>query len=195
MAVIGTFPTSGNNDHQWRPSAYLWAARFAAGIALLAPPLAASAKQAPPPASLCQSTGHRQLDFWVGKWDVFRPDSGTLVAHSMIEKLYNGCTIRETWMPIVGVPGGSLNTYRQKSAEWRQVWTDAGNEIHDYRGRWNGSSMNFEGHASNADEQLRRVRMTYAPTAEGDVIQTGYSWSDKDSKWNRDYQFVYRTAK
>ena len=49
-----------------------------------------------------------------------------LVAHSLIEKLYNGCAVRENWMPLSGAGGGSLNSYRPEKKQWEQYWTDSG---------------------------------------------------------------------
>src|ERR1041384_6491566 len=76
----------------------------------------AQSQQAPPappptPAPACTSAQHRQFDFWVGRWDVYPTGKDKLVAHSLIEKLYSGCVIRENWMPLNGSDGGSLNTY------------------------------------------------------------------------------------
>ena len=56
----------------------------------------ASAQAAPaPPPPACTAPEHRQFDFWVGYWDVYPTGKEKLVAHSLIEKLYAGCTIRE----------------------------------------------------------------------------------------------------
>ena len=83
-------------------------------IALLIMALAAQTAPAPPsgppPATLCHTAQHGQFDFWVGQWDVYRADTNQLVAHSLIEKLYNGCAVRENWMPLGGTGGGSLNS-------------------------------------------------------------------------------------
>ena len=48
---------------------------------------------AAPPA--CVSPEHRQFDFWVGRWAVHKQGDEKIVAHSVIEKLYDGCAIRE----------------------------------------------------------------------------------------------------
>ena len=56
--------------------------------------------RAAPPA--CAGPEHRQFDFWVGHWDVYPTGKRKLVAHSLIEKLYAGCAIRENWMPLGG---------------------------------------------------------------------------------------------
>src|SRR5688572_25628693 len=81
---------------------------------------------APQPAP-CATPEHRQFDFWVGRWDVYRSDTNQLVARSLIENLYNGCAIRENWMPTGGAGGGSLNSYRTAERRWRQIYTSSGN--------------------------------------------------------------------
>jgi len=49
------------------------------------------------PASHCASAEYRQFDFWVGTWDVYPTGGSELVAHSLIESVYNGCGLRENW--------------------------------------------------------------------------------------------------
>lgn len=153
----------------------------------------ATTQPASPP-SPCATPEHRQFDFWVGEWNVFRADTGKEVAQSRIERLYDGCAIRESWLPFKGTPGGSLNVYRPSARDWRQVWTDQGNELHDYHGGWTGHAMALEGTAVAPTGEVRRVRMTFEPAKDGSVVQTGYAWSDKRSGWELDYQFVYRPA-
>ena len=71
-------------------------------MAALLLPCAASAADTPPPAG-CTSPQARQFDFWVGKWDVYpKSNPDHKVAESLIENLYNGCAIRENWMPLKG---------------------------------------------------------------------------------------------
>ena len=82
--------------------------------------LAALAAQAPaaplaPPPPACAAPEHRQFDFWVGRWDVYPTGSERLVAHSLIERLYGDCVIRESWMPLRGGGGTSLNAWRPAS--------------------------------------------------------------------------------
>jgi len=49
------------------------------------------------PASHCASAEYRQFDFGVGTWDVYPTGGSELVAHSLIESVYNGCGLRENW--------------------------------------------------------------------------------------------------
>src|SRR4030095_9200069 len=80
--------------------------------------------QASPTPPTCTAPEHRQFDFWVGWWDVYPTGKDQVVAHSLIEKLYDGCTIRENWKPGSRLGGGSLNAYRPEQKVWKQIWTD-----------------------------------------------------------------------
>ena len=93
-------------------------ALFAASLLVLQ----AVAAPALPATVPCSGENHGALDFWVGEWDVYRNGSDALVAHSTIEKLYEGCAIRETWMPLGGKPGGSLSGYDPATGRWHQTW-------------------------------------------------------------------------
>ncbi|MBI5941813.1 MAG: hypothetical protein HY859_15460, partial [Caulobacterales bacterium] len=91
-------------------------------MALLAAGPAAAQTTTPtttPPA--CATPEYRQFDFWVGRWDVYPTGQDKLVAHSLIERLYGGCAIRENWMPVQGGGGGSLNNYVAGEKGWRQT--------------------------------------------------------------------------
>ena len=142
----------------------------------------------------CDSAEHRQFDFWVGNWDVYRTDTNQLVAHSLIEKLYGGCAVRENWMPIGGTGGGSLNSWRPGEKKWRQTWTDTGNNWNEYAGGIAGGLMVLTGSTTNAAGQSKPARITYEAKADGSVVQTGYQSGDQGKSWSLTYQFVYRPA-
>jgi hypothetical protein len=165
----------------------------AAAAVIQTPPAAPSG---PPPATLCQSQEYRQFDFWVGRWDVYRTDTNQLVAHSLIEKLYNGCAVRENWMPLPGQggPGGSLNSYRPDTKQWVQYWTDSGNNLNEYAGAVEDGKMVLTGtsHAANGAE--RPQRMVYEGLPDGSVTQTGYVSPDGGKTWNLNYKLAYRRA-
>src|SRR5690349_21202240 len=99
-----------------------------------------------PPPGGCTSAESRQFDFWVGRWDVFKVnDRAKPIAHSLIERLYAGCGIRENWMPFSGHNGGSLNAYDATTKKWRQFWTDSDGSSALFIGKWTGSAMVIQG--------------------------------------------------
>ena len=155
--------------------------------------LIAMALQAATPAPpACDTPGHKQFDFWVGKWDVYRTDTDQLVAHSLIEKLYGGCAVRESWMPIGGTGGGSLNSWRPAEKKWRQAWTDSGNNWNEYVGSLEAGVMVLSGTSAKAAGTAVPIRMTYEAKPDGSVVQTGYQSGDEGKTWSLTYQFVYR---
>lgn len=167
---------------------------FALLLAAGSPVLAQSAAAPPPPA--CESAEHRQFDFWVGQWDVYRPDTNQLVARSLIEKLYGGCAVRENWMPLNGFgAGGSLNSYRPEEKMWRQVYTGAGNGWAEYQGGMEGEAMVLTGIQSMPNGSKTPVRITYKRGEVGSVHQIGEQSSDEGKTWQLRYHFIYRPAK
>jgi hypothetical protein len=177
-----------------------------AGLALLAPGAPALAQAAPTApgnaaaapaaaaaaAAPCADAEHHQFDFWVGRWDVYRPD-GRLVAHSLIESVY-GCGIRENWMPLSGHDGGSLSIYVPAEHAWQQYWIDSSGNRVVFTGGFNGSAMIITGTwpASPQATTGPLVRMTYTRGADGSVRQFGEQSTDQGHSWTTGFDFTYR---
>ena len=55
----------------------------------------------------CQSSEHRQWDFWIGDWDVFDFDSQTSapVARIHVDRILDGCVLREDYQDTKGHKG------------------------------------------------------------------------------------------
>lgn len=169
-----------------------WLLILVAAAAGAQPAVLAQTPTAPPPPA-CETPEHKQFDFWVGSWKVYRPDTGQMVARSLIEKLYGGCAIRENWMPVTGFgAGGSLNSYRPNEKRWRQVYTGAGNAWAEYVGGMAGDAMVIRGTRTMPNGAQTAVRITYRPAAGGTVHQIGEQSSDGGKSWQPQYHFVYR---
>lgn len=161
-------------------------------VLMLATSAAAQPSAVPKPA--CDTPEHRQFDFWVGQWDVYRTDTDKLVARSLIEKLYGGCAVRENWMPTGGTGGGSFNSWRPAEKKWRQTWTDSSNNWNEYVGGIEGGMMVLAGTSTDAAGNATPVRMTYEAKPDGSVVQTGYQSPDGGKTWGVQYQFAYRPS-
>jgi hypothetical protein len=151
---------------------------------------------ATPPAKACTSAAHRQFDFWVGKWDVYPKAAPTkLVAHSHIENLYDGCAIRENWMPLTNSGGGSLNAYNPAKKNWHQFWTDNSNASGSFDGGWDGKAMVLTGVWPQPAHPEQMTRMTYTPLKDGSVEQMGVTSDDHGKTWQPSFDFIYKRAK
>lgn len=124
----------------------------------------------------CSSPEHRQFDFWIGDWQVFRPD-GKLAGRNRITREYGGCVIHERYTSP-GYSGESLNAYDSTRGVWHQTWVDDAGLLLLLEGRWNGRSMVLEGQAPDAKGVTRRQRITWTPDADGALRQLWESADD-----------------
>ena len=110
--------------------------------ALVCGPATAQAQNAPatPP---CSGPEFRQLDFWVGDWDLefTNQDGSTGKATNRITKdEYGTCVISEHFVLPGGgqggadYMGGSYSTYDAQTKSWRQMWVDNAGGMFDLRG-------------------------------------------------------------
>ncbi|MFL6743464.1 MAG: hypothetical protein ACJ8E3_05855 [Sphingomicrobium sp.] len=160
-------------------------------LGLLAVSAPAMAQQAPAPAAppACAPAEYHQLDFWVGRWDVYPTGKDQLVAHSLIEPVY-GCGIRENWMPIGKPGGGSLSIYVPGEKHWEQFWIDSSGSRAFFTGGWNGTALVITGKWGGP-----LVRMSYSKNADGSVRQHGEQSTDEGKTWAPSFDFTYRPAK
>jgi hypothetical protein len=101
-------------------------ARFAA-IAVLALTLCAGAQAQTAP---CASPEHRQMDFWLGAWDVRWDESPSTPAGqgtNTITREYGGCVIQEAFdggPATNNLIGHSVSVFHAPLGLWRQTWVD-----------------------------------------------------------------------
>ena len=130
------------------------------------------------PAAPCASPEHRQFDFWLGDWQVHKPDGG-FAGFNRITSEYRGCVLHERYATGRGYSGESLNVYDAARKVWHQTWVDDTGLLLRLEGRWNGNSMVLEGLAPGADGAMAKQRITWTPNADGSVRQL---WETADSK-------------
>lgn len=164
--------------------------RIWAGLALTTFASVTAAQLPPPvpraPPQNCTAPEHRQLDFWVGEWDVYRTGTEELAGRSIVERIYNDCAIRETWRPFDMNEGGSVSSYDRVAGVWRQTWVDSTAERIDYSGRLENGRMTFL-----AERPGRRTRVTQ--WREGDTVrQVGETSTNGGQTWTPSYDYAYR---
>jgi quercetin dioxygenase-like cupin family protein len=144
--------------------------------------------QGPPP-SVCPDTPvNRQLDFWIGHWDVapWNSPAGTPPATagtSIIEPDVSQCVISESWRGAAGGTGKSINFYDVNRKAWRQVWVASGGGSLDYSGEFRDGAMRFEGWTLGAAGQRVLQRLTFTPFGKDTVRQTFSTSTDDGTNW------------
>jgi hypothetical protein len=167
-------------------------------ILLLSLALQAAAPSKPPPIG-CDSPESHQWDFWVGSWEVRPNGADKVIAHSLVEKRYSGCAIRENWMPLgkeVAGGGGSLSLYDPKRMQWRQVWLDSSGTRVDLDGGFKDGVMTITGDWANyaGPGKDALVAMRYQLLPSGEVRQWAEQSTDGGKSWQPGFDFLYRKA-
>ena len=110
--------------------------------ALVSAAATAQAQNAPatPP---CSGPEFRQLDFWVGDWDLeFTNQDGSVgkASNRITKDEFGACAISEHFVQPGGAAdgsdfiGGSYSTYDAQTKSWRQMWVDNAGGLFDLRG-------------------------------------------------------------
>lgn len=130
----------------------------------------------PPPAEA------RQLDFWVGKWDLVvsartAPTSDQWAdakGHSEITRIIGGHGVAERFSADGPGPpwaGRSLSVWVASPGVWRQAWVDDGGSYITVSGGMRGAELVLEGEPRTKNGVTTKMRMVY-----GDITPTRLLW-------------------
>lgn len=146
------------------------------------------------PARPCSTdTMYRQLDFWIGEWEVYgaKGKAGT----SKIERLLDSCVILENWTSArMGYSGKSFNTYNRTTRQWQQTWIDnSGGSTEYLRGQAGKDIMVFYADKNiGPDGKNFLRRLTFSKLSDDKVRQHGERSSDEGKTWTTEYDLEYR---
>lgn len=143
----------------------------------------------------CQFSDHsRQLDFWIGKWDVFAPN-GQKAGVNIIEPFADGCSLMENWTATGGGNGKSINYYDAATQKWYQHWIGSGGGAVRYEGSFKDGAMRFEAETTAPNGQKVLNRLTFSKNDDGSVRQFAEISNDGGKTWNVSYDLKYVKAK
>lgn len=160
------------------------------------PPVRAAARQAPAPPPRqppCSAPEHRQLDFWVGRWELTWAD--TLRGTNVIERSLDGCAIIERFdgRPSIPLEGMSVSAFDRRTGKWRQVWTDNGGGWIPLEGGLVDGTMVLESRAVvNGQPVVRRMRWLNVTADSLDWVWE--SSVDDGRTWKTGWLIHYRRA-
>jgi len=137
----------------------------------------------------CQAAEYRQLDFWVGEWDVVTTEGHNPAGSSSVQLILGQCALLENWNG--GGTGKSLNHYDTRLKKWIQDWVDSqSNGIHFEGGLENGVMSYFADSADPQGKPLRR-HMQFVRIDADHVRQFSQGSSDGGKTWSPEYDFLY----
>ena len=134
----------------------------------------------------------RQLDFWIGAWDVYHAGSGRKLGENIIQPLLGDCALLENWTGAGGSSGKSLNFYDRQRQTWRQVWVSDRANVLDYRhGEFRDGAMRFRGITIGEGGDTTLQKLTFFHVAPDTVRQVMESSADGGATWSTDWVGIY----
>ena len=167
-------------------------------LAVLVPLSAAAQKKralaTPPKGPPCSGAPYRQFDFWLGDWEVQTP-KGTAAGENKVEKILDGCALRESWTSVDGSHGSSLTSYDAPASRWTQTFVDDLGMVLILDGEFRDGKMTLTGRrsASRGTSMLNRIVWQ---KMEGDRIRQRWEQSSDDGRnWTLLFEGIYSRKK
>ncbi|MBI2379644.1 MAG: hypothetical protein HYV16_02665 [Gammaproteobacteria bacterium] len=151
----------------------------------------ASSAPAPGGKEPCKDTPYNQFDFWLGDWKVHGRD-GKLVGYNRIERVLNGCALRESYRTPKGYRGTSLSIYDRSRRRWHQTWVDNRGMLLVLEGEFREGRMLLSGADLGEDGSRVLHRIAWSARDHGHVRQIWESSRNEGRDWQLEFDGDYR---
>jgi hypothetical protein len=142
--------------------------------------------QAPP---RCDAPEYRQLDFWVGNWQV--TIGGQPVGTNLVTLEEDSCLVHEHWKGARGGTGQSFNFYDRTDGHWHQVWVSNHGAVLTLSGTYHDGRLEYTGvQKAAADAPAVPQRLTFTRNADGTVRQL-WETSTDGTTWQTAFDGLY----
>src|SRR5262249_53964565 len=138
----------------------------------------------------CSSPEYHQFDFWVGDWDAFDVGNDkTPSAHVRVDRILDGCVLREDYQDPSGMKGQSFTIYYAPRKLWHQSWVTNRGELLVIEGKLEGNQIVLSGTDDSRGNAL--VRGVWKPVR-GGVRETALISSDNGKTWKPWFDIIFR---
>ena len=139
----------------------------------------------------CSEPEQKQLDFWVGDWDLTWPgEKSGEQAHgtNSIRRVMDRCVVEENFsggdsMPLRGM---SLSTFDARAHKWKQTWVDNEGGYLDFVGEFRDGQMILAREATAKDGKTFLQRMVFK-----NITTKELDWSWERSVDGKAWQVVW----
>jgi|SRR5579863_8897288 len=157
-----------------------------AWIALAAPHALGAADLQP-----CSANSeNRQLDFWLGDWNVTYPGA-TSVGSSTVSVTLDQCMVVESWDGGKGHRGENMFAYSSDDKSWRGMFADNQGRVHVFEGQVASGSAEFRGpsRGPSGEAVLNRIKVV---RINADKVEQSWEKSlDQGATWKMEFRGEY----
>lgn len=154
-------------------------------LVLVGVPALLSQQPAPNP---CIAAEQKQLDFWVGDWDLTWPgkNSGEVArGTNSVRRMLDGCVVQENFSggDSTHLRGTSVSTFDSRSGAWKQTWVDNEGGYLDFKGEFKDGQMILQREAIRPDGTRIQQRMVWKNISANTLDWSWESSSDGGKTW------------
>ncbi len=146
-------------------------------------------------AAACAGASYRQLDFWLGDWDVFDVGGGKApVARARITRILDGCVVHELYESsdaASGTHGESFSIFDRTRGLWHQTWVTDHGSLLQVEGTARDGRVTLAGSYLDAQRQRVQIRAAWWPATEG-VREQAETSRDGGHSWKSEFDLVFR---
>jgi ketosteroid isomerase-like protein len=160
-------------------------------MVLLALPVNRVSAADSPKQPACSAPEYKQFDFWVGDWNAYdfdKPDK--VVAHLRVDRILDGCVLREDYRGADGHEGQSFTIYDATRKVWHQTWVTNGGRLLVIEGNFQNGEMVLSGQDQTAEGVERHVRGVWKPVADG-VRESAVTSLDGGKTWTPWFDMIF----
>ena len=138
----------------------------------------------------CAGAEHRQLDFWIGDWNVAVHSRATPTSDQWSDQrgtqhvtpTLSGCAIEEHFTAAPPAPwaGRSFSAFDVLSHQWRQTWVDDSGGYLAFTGGPDGDAFTFVGEPRDLGGVKFQMRMVFSKISH-DALH--WEWQRSEDGW------------
>jgi hypothetical protein len=145
----------------------------------------------------CAAAEQKQLDFWVGEWELTWPTQKPgVTGHgtNSIRRILDGCVVQENFSGENSAPlrGTSVSLFDAASHKWKQTWVDNEGSYLDFTGGMENGLMTFQREGMLADGSRSLQRMVWKNVTADALDWSWESSSDGGKTWKVQWPIHYK---
>jgi hypothetical protein len=165
-------------------------------LSLLAVTLVAQQSSPAAPPNPCAAAQQKQLDFWVGEWDLTWPGQNAgEVGHGVnsIRRIMDGCVVQENFSGLVQhLRGTSVSIFDISSGKWKQTWVDNEGGYLDFVGEFKDGQMILQREATGPKGAKFLQRMVWKNITVNELDWSWESSRDDGKTWQVQWPIHYK---
>jgi hypothetical protein len=159
--------------------------------------LGSQAQQTSAPPNPCVASEQRQLDFWVGEWDLTWPGANAgEVQHGTnnIHRVLDGCVVEENFSggSDMHLRGKSASIFDTRAGKWKQTWVDNEGGYLDFVGEFTDKQMILAREATRPDGKKVQQRMVFKNISADEFDWSWESSQDAGKTWQVNWPIHYK---